>query len=134
MLLRFSTILGAGLPLLASLVSAVDLDPDSDASIKAATRQYAFGLMSYYKGNESGLSKEDIGVFPKPPYYWWEAGAAWGGMIEYTRFTDDTSYVGTLHQALVTNYGPDNNILLDWKRDQEVHSIPPLFSTHSSSF
>lgn len=90
------------------------------ASIKQATRIYAEGLMSYYKGNASGLSKEDIGVFPKPPYYWWEAGAAWGALIEYTQLTGDHSYVPTLHQALVTNYGPDGNLILDWKRDQEV--------------
>lgn len=75
--------------------------------------------MGYYSGNASGLSKEDIGVFPKPPYYWWEAGAAWGALIEYTQLTGDKSYVETLHQALVTNYGPDKNLILDWKRDQE---------------
>lgn len=113
------TILGAVLPF-ASFVRGVELDPDNEASIRAATKQYAYGLMSYYKGNASGLPKEDVGVFPKPPYYWWEGGAAWGGMIEYTQFTGDESYVDTLTQALVANYGPDNNILLEWKRDQEV--------------
>jgi rhamnogalacturonyl hydrolase YesR len=53
-------------------------------------------------------------------YYWWEAGAAWGGMIEYTKSTGDDSYVKSLHKALVANYGPDKNLLLPWKKDQTV--------------
>ncbi|KAF2271584.1 uncharacterized protein EI97DRAFT_437692 [Westerdykella ornata] len=40
-------------------------------------------------------------------------------MIEYTKFTGDTSYVKTLTRALVANYGPNNDILLPWKKDQE---------------
>ena len=38
------------------------------ASIKDATAQYAKGLYSFYKGDASGLPKEEVGVFPKPPY------------------------------------------------------------------
>lgn len=101
------------------------------ASIRAATQQYAHGLMTYYKGNASGLPKEEKGVFPRSDgYYWWQAGAAWGGLIEYTQFTGDTSYVKTLHEALVANYGPDNNILLPWKKDQEVCAPPRGLSSY----
>jgi mannan endo-1,6-alpha-mannosidase len=117
----FSTI-GAALLPFASFVSfarGIELNPDNEASLKAATAQYAHTLLTYYKGNVSGLPKEEVGVFPKPPYYWWEAGAAWGGMIEYTSFTGDASYVELLHQALVGNYGPSNDILIPWKTDQE---------------
>jgi mannan endo-1,6-alpha-mannosidase len=38
------------------------------ASIRDATAQYAKGLLSFYKGDASGLPKEEVGVFPKPPY------------------------------------------------------------------
>jgi mannan endo-1,6-alpha-mannosidase len=38
------------------------------ASIKDATAKYAKGLMSFYKGDAEGLPKEEVGVFPKPPY------------------------------------------------------------------
>ncbi|KAF2749418.1 glycoside hydrolase family 76 protein [Sporormia fimetaria CBS 119925] len=110
---------GAALLYSVASVGAVDLDPNSEDSIKAATKQYAQGLMSFYKGDASGLPKEEVGVFPKPPYYWWQAGAAWGGLIEYTQLTGDRSYVSKLHQALVANYGPENNLLLPWKKDQE---------------
>jgi mannan endo-1,6-alpha-mannosidase len=88
-------------------------------SIKAVTRQYAYGLMSYYVNNATGTAGQDTGVFPKPPHYWWEAGAAWGGMIEYTQLTGDTSHQQTLQQALVANYGPNNDIVLPWRKDQE---------------
>jgi mannan endo-1,6-alpha-mannosidase len=89
------------------------------ASILSATSNYAYGLMTYYKNNASGIPAEDVGIFPKP-HYWWEAGAAWGGLIEYTQFTGDKSYVETLTQALISNYGPNKDILLPWRKDQEV--------------
>lgn len=117
--MRFFASVGAVLLPFASFVHGIQFNPDDEASIKAATKQYAYGLMTYYKNNATGMAKEEIGIFPKP-HYWWEAGAAWGGLIEYTQFTGDTSYVKTLTQALVSNYGPANDILLPWRKDQEV--------------
>jgi len=75
--------------------------------------------MTHYTNNATGLPKEEIGIFKKP-HYWWEAGAAWGGLIEYTQLTGDGSYVKTLTQALEANYGPKNDIILPWRRDQQV--------------
>ena len=43
-------------------------------------------------------------------------------MVEFTQFTGDESYVDTLTQALVSNYGPNNDILLPWRKSQEVNS------------
>ncbi|KAF2733443.1 hypothetical protein EJ04DRAFT_553369 [Polyplosphaeria fusca] len=110
--------LGAALLPLASLVSGLEFKPDDESSILSVTSNYAFGVMSYYKNNATNLPKEEIGVFPKP-HYWWEAGAAWGGLIEYSMFTGDESHVDTLTQALVANYGPKNDIILPWRRDEE---------------
>jgi mannan endo-1,6-alpha-mannosidase len=73
--------------------------------------------MSMYEGNATGIAKEDIGIWPKP-HYWWEGGAAWGGMIEYSQFTGDDSHVKTLQQALTANYGPDNDFILSYRKDQ----------------
>lgn len=115
---------GAVLLPLASLARATDLRTDDEASVQSVSAQYAYGLMSYYKNNATNLPKEEIGFFPKP-HYWWEAGAVWGGMIEYTKFTGDESYVKTVQQALTANYGPNNDILLPWKKDQEV-SLRPI--------
>lgn len=122
----FSTI-GAVLPLLAAAVGAVELKVNDEASLKAAISQYANGLMSYYKANASGLSPQEIGYIPKP-HYWWESGALWGAMVEYTNIVGDESYVKTIQQGLTANYGPANDFILDYKRDQTV--IISLTFTH----
>jgi mannan endo-1,6-alpha-mannosidase len=114
----FSTI-GAVLLPLAAAVGAVELKVDDEASLKAAISQYANGLMSYYKANASGLPAEEVGYIPKP-HYWWESGALWGSMVEYTNIVGDESYVKTIQQGLTANYGPENNFILDYKRDQTV--------------
>jgi len=61
------------------------------ASIKAAASTLAFDMMSYYKGNLSGQTP---GLLPGPPatpsiqnagYFWWEAGAMFGSLIDYVK-------------------------------------------------
>lgn len=110
---------GAVLLPFASLVSAIQFKADDSGSIKSCSQQYAHGLMSYYEANATDLPKEQIGIFPEP-HYWWEAGAVWGGLIEFTQFTGDQSYVKTIQQALTANYGPNNDVILPWKKAQEV--------------
>ena len=39
--------------------------------------------MSSYKNNATDTPVDAIGTLPEP-LYWWEAGAVWGGMIDYT--------------------------------------------------
>ena len=117
--MRFFSSLGAALLPFASFAAGIEFNPDDEASLRSVTASYAYGLMTYYKNNATGLPVEEIGIFPKP-HYWWEAGAAWGGLIEYTQFTGDQAYFNTLTQALVSNYGPNNEILLPWRKDQEV--------------
>ncbi|KAJ4295229.1 hypothetical protein N0V90_007240 [Kalmusia sp. IMI 367209] len=112
----FSSIGAVLLPLTAA-VGAVELKINDEASLKAAISQYANGLMSYYKANASGLPAEEVGYIPKP-HYWWESGALWGGMVEYTNIVGDESYVKTIQQGLTANYGPDLNFILDYKKDQ----------------
>ncbi|KAH8730940.1 glycosyl hydrolase family 76-domain-containing protein [Phaeosphaeriaceae sp. PMI808] len=102
---------------LASIATSIQFDPESEDSIRAATRQYAYGLMSLYQNNATNTAIQDIGIWPKP-HYWWEGGAAWGGMIEYSMFTGDQSYTKTLQQALTANYGPANDFILSYRKDQ----------------
>ncbi|KAF2036676.1 hypothetical protein EK21DRAFT_51969 [Setomelanomma holmii] len=117
--MRFFDIGAVLLPFLslASTAAGIDFNPDDEASIKAAARQYAYGLMELYKNNATGIAEQDIGIWPAP-HYWWEGGAAWGGMIEYSMFTGDDSHVKTLQQALTANYGPANDFILDYRRSQ----------------
>jgi mannan endo-1,6-alpha-mannosidase len=53
-----------------------------------------------------------LGKWPFPPYYWWESGAAWGGMVDYWHFTGDKSYVSVTLEALVSQLGPANDFIL----------------------
>jgi mannan endo-1,6-alpha-mannosidase len=128
--MRLSSIFGAVLlPLLALAPGAASIvfDPESEDSIRAVTRQYAYGLMELYKNNASGIAEQDIGIWPQP-HYWWEGGAAWGGMIEYTMFTGDQSHVKTLQQALTSNYGPANDFILEHRRSQTVGDCAASFT------
>ncbi|KAL6707737.1 hypothetical protein ACN47E_003858 [Coniothyrium glycines] len=113
----FSTVGAVLLPFIAATAGGIEFNPDDEASIRAAARQYAYGLMSLYTNNATNTPVEDIGIWP-PPHYWWQGGAAWGGMIEYSQFTGDTSHVKTLQQALTANYGPDNDFILSYRRSQ----------------
>jgi mannan endo-1,6-alpha-mannosidase len=62
-------------------------------------------MMSFYNGNTSGNIP---GLLPEPPsgYYWWEAGAMWGTMIDYWFITGDTSYNDVVQQAMLFQVGP----------------------------
>lgn len=68
--------------------------------------------MAYYKGNQSGQTP---GILPGPPpagdYYWWEAGALWGTMIDYWHYTGDTTYNDVVTQALLFQVGPNQDYM-----------------------
>lgn len=66
--------------------------------------------MSYYVNNATDTPVTAIGTLPAP-LYWWEAGAVWGGMIDYWAYTKDTSYNPTITQALLAQVGPDWNYM-----------------------
>jgi mannan endo-1,6-alpha-mannosidase len=65
--------------------------------------------MSYYTGNKTGSSM--LGLLPYP-YYWWEAGAMWGTMISYWHYTNDSTYVEEVGQAILSQSSPTNDFLM----------------------
>lgn len=71
-------------------------------SIRSAARTVAAGVMGYYTGDVDGA----IGIFPSP-YYWWEAGAVWGAMIDYWYLTGDDQYNDVVSEALLFQVGPN---------------------------
>ncbi|KAK5957960.1 hypothetical protein OHC33_001150 [Knufia fluminis] len=83
-------------------VSSIALDVDSRQSILNATALLAHGVQELYNGNQSGGT---IGKWPYPPYYWWESGGAWGGMMGYWHATKDESYDNVMMEALVAQLG-----------------------------
>jgi len=87
--------------------AAITLDLTSQDSIKAAARTAAEGMMRYYTGDRPG----DIpGNLPQP-YYWWEAGAMFGAMIDYYYFTGDDHWNNVTMQAMLHQTGPDNDYM-----------------------
>lgn len=82
------------------------------ADIKKSAADIAFDMMQYYKGNLTGQTP---GILPGPPpvgdYYWWEAGAMWGALIDYWRFTGDESYNKVTTQALLHQAGPGQDYM-----------------------
>ncbi|TKA50067.1 hypothetical protein B0A55_12886, partial [Friedmanniomyces simplex] len=90
---------------------AIALDVNSKASIRNASATLAYGLMSWYQNNQSSTALTAIGTLPAP-LYWWEAGAVWGGMVDYWAYTNDTSYVHTVQQALLAQVGPKDDYMM----------------------
>lgn len=84
-----------------------DISVLNAGSIKSAAAITAYSMMSYYKGNITGMPQ---GLLPDP-YYWWEAGAMFGQMVEYWYYTGDTTYNEVTTQALISQVGPNNDYM-----------------------
>jgi mannan endo-1,6-alpha-mannosidase len=64
-------------------------------------------MMNYYVGNQYGQTP---GILPGP-YYWWEAGAMWGAMVNYWHYTNDSKWNDLTMQALQWQVGPHNDFM-----------------------
>ena len=87
--------------------AAITLDISSQDSIKSAAKTIATGMMNTYTGMNPG----DIPGNLPAPYYWWEAGAMFGAMIDYWYFTGDTTWNAVTTQAMLHQVGPDNDFM-----------------------
>lgn len=118
--MRWIVPLAGALSLLAPLTSAIELNLDDEASVKSAASTIAYGLLSYYTGNNTG---DTPGNLPDP-YFWWEAGAMFGTMVDYWYYTGDASYneattQALLHQASPTaDFMPENQTRTEGNDDQ----------------
>lgn len=63
--------------------------------------------MSYYTGNRTG----DVPGNLPAPYYWWEAGAMFGAMVDYWYYTGDSTYNEETTQALLFQVGPNDDYM-----------------------
>lgn len=106
-------------------VSALDVDFTSQDSINSGLALLAKGLMDYYNGNDTGQTP---GMFSNP-YYWWEAGAAWGSMLDYWYYTGNDTYNDLLKSSLLYqvgndwNYMPSNQSTTEGNDDQGLWGI-----------
>ncbi|KAH6648990.1 cell wall glycosyl hydrolase [Truncatella angustata] len=93
--------------LLAGATQAIQVDFSSDDSIKSAASTIAFGLLKYYTGNNTG----DVPGNLPDPYFWWEAGAMFGTMVDYWFYTGDDTYNDVTMQALLHQVGDDQDFM-----------------------
>ncbi|KAL2256346.1 hypothetical protein VTK26DRAFT_1812 [Humicola hyalothermophila] len=102
-ILATATVVGAG-------VAQAAYSIDTTADIKDTGSKIAWDLLQYYHGNETGQTP---GILPGPPpagdYYWWEAGAMWGTLIDYWKLTGDDTYNDLVMEAMVFQAGPDRD-------------------------
>lgn len=94
-----------------NFAAAIALDINNTASVRDASATLASGVQSYYHNNESSTPVTAIGTLPLEPWFWWLAGAVWGGMVDYWAYTDDDSYNAVIQQALMAQTGPDYNYM-----------------------
>ncbi|KAJ5502624.1 Six-hairpin glycosidase [Penicillium fimorum] len=87
--------------------ASIDLDLNDDESIKAAAKTAAAGMLQYYTGDHPG----DVPGNIPDPYYWWEAGAMFGAMVEYWYYTGDDKWNDITTQALLHQVGDNNNYM-----------------------
>ncbi|KAJ9156504.1 Mannan endo-1,6-alpha-mannosidase [Pleurostoma richardsiae] len=108
----FAVRASAALLVTGGLANAAYYTIDTDAAIKQTASTLAYDLMAYYHGNETGQTP---GILPGPPpagdYYWWEAGAMWGTMIDYWHLTGDTTYNDVVTAAILWQVGPNQDFM-----------------------
>lgn len=108
------------LGLLGRLANAISFELGNEQSTKEAAATVAYGMMKFYTGNNTG---DTPGNLPDP-YYWWEAGAMFGAMVDYWALTGDESYVDVTRQALThqmsetKDYMPENQTMTMGNDDQ----------------
>lgn len=92
---------------MALVVQGLYLDPLNFTNLQENTALISEGILDYYAGYNKGGT---VGMFVWP-YYWWEAGGVWGGMIDYTVLMENDTYVPLIKEALVYQTGQDNNYI-----------------------
>ncbi|KAK6461073.1 mannan endo-1,6-alpha-mannosidase DCW1 precursor [Scheffersomyces coipomensis] len=106
------------------VVNGLSLDINDRDSICAAAKAISDGEWNYYEGLKYGGV---VGMFAAPNY-WWNAGEAFGGLLDYFSYCDPTNetlesliYDGMYHQAGAGfNYIPSNQSMTEGNDDQGV--------------
>lgn len=90
-----------------------DLDIANSSSVQSVAKTLAAGTMAYYPGNKDKFA--DLA----PPYYWWECGAMFGAMLDYSHYVGDHSYDPVISTALLAQTGPNFDYMLPSHFGQE---------------
>jgi len=46
-----------------------------------------------------------------PPYYWWQAGAMFGTLLDYWHYTGDDQYNEMVREGLMHQFGEHNDLV-----------------------
>ncbi|PKY01091.1 mannan endo-1,6-alpha-mannosidase [Aspergillus campestris IBT 28561] len=88
-------------------VQAIKLNIDDTDNTKQVASKLAWDLVSFYTGNNTG----DVPGNLPSPYYWWEAGAFFGTLVNYWSYTGDTAYNNIITQALLHQAGSEGDFM-----------------------
>ncbi|RYN19637.1 Mannan endo-1,6-alpha-mannosidase [Alternaria arborescens] len=92
---------------------AIVLDPNSEASIKDVSSQVAKQLVAQYATiDDKGIHV--LGGYPGilyPPYYWWQAGAMFGTLLDYWHYTGDDQYNEMVREGLIHQFGEHQDLM-----------------------
>lgn len=88
------------------------LNQVSTEAIRESASQLAKDMLHYYHGDEPGQTP---GILPGPPpggdYFWWQAGAMWGTLIDYWCWTGDTTHNNLVMRAMQFQVGQGKNYM-----------------------
>ncbi|KAF2264122.1 putative cell wall glycosyl hydrolase Dfg5 [Lojkania enalia] len=91
---------------------AVDLDPTQPNSIRDAAKKVAADLVGMYANVDDGTIVSGIpGLLTYPPYYWWEAGAMFGQLIDYWYYTNDSTFNDLVRAGMIHQLGDNGNLM-----------------------
>jgi len=90
-----------------------DLDITNSTSIQSVAKTLAAGTISYYPGDATKY------VDLPEPYYWWECGAMFGAMLDYSHYVGDKTYDKVISTALLAQTGPNFDYMLPSHFGQE---------------
>jgi mannan endo-1,6-alpha-mannosidase len=86
--------------------SGIQLDVNSQDSIKSAAKSLASGIIAAYNDSLSSEYGGVPGLFDGDnDIYFWESGTIWNAMLGYSYLTGDTKYDGTISEALQFQLG-----------------------------
>lgn len=110
-----------------TIAGALDMTAGDQDSVCNAAKYIVQGELNYYEGLKYGGT---VGMFASPNY-WWNAGEAFGGLLDYYTFCDSDNktlenliYEGMYHQAGESyNYIPSNQSMVEGNDDQGVWGL-----------
>lgn len=92
--------------------SVADIVADS---IKNVSSLVARELVTQYAVlDDKGAAINIRGGYPGvlyPPYYWWQAGAMFGTLLDYWHYTGDDQYNNIVRDGLIHQFGDNNDLV-----------------------